>query len=691
MAHRWTALCLVVLAVACVSLTGVTSDVAVAQSTTPTETGNDSVQHERPEEVGESGDLQELQRWLGGRLGDRLSSSTVALSEGQYEQARAVLGEEYDGRLAQYVDVAGETGTGEDAGETYDAVGDDQRNFTSQLQRFEQAQERYQSARDEGDTDEARAAAREMNRVAEEVADTGTDLRGGYDRLENQTGTETDAQREIIRNVTGNVTENAAEARRVTFVETELTILEATREISPAEPMQVSARLATANGSALSNRTVTVAVADRARSVTTDNDGRFEVTYRPRTLSLNASTVTVTYRPRTASAYLAANASVPVTVTQVSPTLTVENATAETRYGGPAGGNVVVTVEGEPVEDVPVVATLGGTELGTATTDVRGRARIDGTLPADVAPGNQSLSFSTTLRERALGPANDSAAVDVLSTPTDLTVEGDSQDGNVTVTGELRTDDGRSVGRRTIRITRNDSAVATVRADADGNFSATIPAGSASVGSTVQVGARFDGAGTNLESARVTTTVRITAAGDGANGGAEAGSGFMDRLADDRVWPIAGAGLLGVLVGLALLVRRLRGDDSGETDESPTGTAAPPPPPAGEREEGGPTPLERAESFLDRGASGAAVRTAYAGVRDRLLGSESTSTHWELLDRVSDLGDDERSALEAVVTAYERAAFAPSGIDADDAAAAIEAARSILGDDGDDGVEPADD
>jgi len=42
----------------------------------------------------------------------QLESSTVALSEGEYERARAMLGDDYDERLDQYVDVAGRPARG---------------------------------------------------------------------------------------------------------------------------------------------------------------------------------------------------------------------------------------------------------------------------------------------------------------------------------------------------------------------------------------------------------------------------------------------------------------------------------------------------------------------------------------------------------------------------------------------------
>ncbi|WP_372480338.1 hypothetical protein ACAH01_04175 [Halomicrobium sp. HM KBTZ05] len=678
MSDRWTVACVVCLCLTGIALTGVASDAAVAQSTaTPDETTNATVQHEDPDSVSDSGDVQQLRRWLGNRLDSQLESSSVALSEGEYERARAVLGDDYDSRLEQYVDVAGDTGGGGDgdAGETYREVGQNQRNLTTQLQRFERAQERYQSARREGNTSEARAAAREMARLADRVNDTSTSVTQGYARLGNQTGIDTAAEQTAVRNVTTNTTETATTVRRQTFVETNLTVLDATRAIAYDDPLRLTGRLATANGTAVANERLVIEIADRPHQITTDSDGRFELAYRPRTLPHNASAVTVQYVPDNASIYLGSSATLPVEVEQVPATLTVRNATEETSYGRPAGGTAVLEVEGEPVEGVPLTATLGGVSLGRATTDERGRVRFRSNLSARVSPGQRSLRVSTALSKRAITTAGSNATVDVVSTPTTLSVDATRADENVSLTGQLTTEAGDPVDSQTVSITRDGSLVTTVRTDEDGRFAATLPTdGSAA---TVDVGARFDGGGTNLESSRATVTISTDVnASDG---------GVVNWLFGDGRWFTIAAGVV-ILAGGGLFVRRRRtreeAPDEAVDRSTPTRTATP------TADDALAAALDRADRFLDGGAAGAAVRAAYAGVRDGYLEASSTDTHWELLERSEALDDAERTALERIVETYERAAFSAEGIDRDDAAATIDAARSLFERDP---AEPADD
>ncbi|ACV46229.1 MULTISPECIES: hypothetical protein [Halomicrobium] len=669
MSNRWIVLCVACLCLACVGLTGVASDAAVAQSTaTPNGTTNDTVQHEDPDSVSDSGDVQQLRRWLGDRLDEQLSSSTVALSEGEYERARDALGEDYDSRLEQYVDVAGDTGDrgDDDAGETYREVTENQRNLTTQLQRFEQARERYQSARREGNTSEARAAAREMARLGDRINDTGTSVAQGYARLGNQTGIDTTVERTAVRNVTTNTTETATTVRRQTFVETNLTVLDATRTIAYDDPLRVSGRLTMANGTAVANERLLLTVAGRPRPVTTDADGRFDLSYRPRTLPRNASEVTVQYVPDDASIYLGSNATLPVEVEQVAATLTVRNATEETSYGRPAGGTALLEVQGEPVEGVPLTATLDGLSLGRATTDERGRVRLRSNLSARVSPGERSLLVSMPLSNRAITTAGSNTTVDVSTTPTALSIDATESGQNVSLTGQLTTEGGEPVGSQTVSVTRGDSVVTTVRTDEDGRFDASLPTDGSDA--TVDVGARFDGSGTNLESSRATVTISTDVNASE--------SGVVNWLFGDGRWFTIAAGVV-ILAGGGLFVRRRRTSEEESEDAvdrpTPTRTATP------AADDALATALDRAERFLDGGAAGAAVRAAYAGVRDGYLDGSATGTHWDLLEQSESLGDAERTALERIVEAYERAAFSPTGPDRDDATATLTAARSLLG------------
>lgn len=681
---RWRIVCAAVLCLTCLCVVGGVSERVVAQSANDSvnDTATETVQHERPESVGESGDLRRLQEWLGGRLGASLESSTIALSQGEYERARAVLGDDYDDRLAQYVDVAGETGDGEDATETYREVRDGQRDLATQVQQFERADERYQQARENGNTTAARRAARRIDRLGSRIEETGGNVTRGYATLANQTDADTSEEQAIVTNVTRDAGERRAEVRDATFVETAVTVIDATRTISFTDPLNVTGRVTTENGTALADRTLTVLVNGRARTTATDAEGQFTLSYRPRTLRLDASAVRLAYVPQNESVYLGSNASVSVDVEQVTPTLTVSDAADETSFGRPTGARVVVAVDGERVNGVPVVVDLGGYRLGRATTNRAGEARVESGLPANVPVGDRQLRASVPLRNRAIGPVNESASVRVTSTVTNLTVAGAQRGGNATVTGQLTTADGRPVTDQSVQITRSGTAVTTVSTGSNGSYAATVPLelDGKSAGDVVQVGVRFDGRGTNLESSRAATALAV-GSGTGPSGGGTGLFGIADALPGSS-WLVAAVVVL-LLAGGGVLAWHRRASDDVETTEMPEPAASQTPAPSPEPVDDEPTPaLERAETFLESGAPGAAVRAAYAGIREQYLTDGSSGTHWELVERAQSLADDERTAMEQVVRAYEVVAFSPSEVEAGDASAAITAAREVLDGDG---------
>lgn len=663
--------------VACAVVLGCVSGGAVAQTTDANGSDNETVQHERPAVVGESGDLERLQRWLDGRLSQRLGSSTVALSEGEYERARETLGDDYDGRLAQYVDVAGETGENEAVAGTYRDLGDSQRDLASRAERFEAASERYERARENGDTAAAREAAREMNRLGDQVAESGANTTRGYERLADQTDADTRAERAAVTNLTDDVRERQAAVRTATFVETDLAVVDATRTISYRDPLALTGRLTASNGSALADRSVRVSVAGRPQSVRTDENGRFTLSYRPRALRVNASTVRVAYAPRNESAYLGSNASVPVDVEQVRPTVSVGDHTTETRFGESTGASVAVTVDGDPVSGVPVVADVADHRLDRSTTDSDGSARVESALPASVPAGEVDVRVAVALRDRAIGPAAESAPVSVAATGTTLNASGEHRGDGATVSGRLATDDGRPVGGQQVRLSRNGTAVATAETGPDGRYSATVPLSpDAASGDRTQVRAAFDGSGTNLESATAEATVVVT----GPPGESRAGA-LQQYLSIPLPWPVAaGAALVLALAGGA--VWRRRADRGADVDEDDGGSAASAPPT--EADSGAdtgpdaPSAIERAETFLERGAAGAAVRAAYAAIRERYARDAAPGTHAEFSATVDSLDDADRRAVERVTEAYEREAFAPGSVDEGGARAAIDAASALV-------------
>jgi len=77
------------------------------QVATPTD--DNETQQENPDSVSDGEYSDETAAWLARTMGGQLENSSIALSNEQYEQAQSVLGDDYDKRLEQYVDVAGDT------------------------------------------------------------------------------------------------------------------------------------------------------------------------------------------------------------------------------------------------------------------------------------------------------------------------------------------------------------------------------------------------------------------------------------------------------------------------------------------------------------------------------------------------------------------------------------------------------
>ena len=77
--------------------------------TVPLARNNSTVHHENPDDVRSEEDISRLEGWLAGRLSSRLGGSSVQIEQGQYQKARSVLGDDYNGLLSKYVEVTGQT------------------------------------------------------------------------------------------------------------------------------------------------------------------------------------------------------------------------------------------------------------------------------------------------------------------------------------------------------------------------------------------------------------------------------------------------------------------------------------------------------------------------------------------------------------------------------------------------------
>ncbi|WP_178917795.1 hypothetical protein [Natronomonas gomsonensis] len=646
-------------------------DAVVAQQTTATPTNNTTVQHERPDSVSQSGDSQRVSQWLEGRLSEQLQGSAIEISEGEYEQGQELLGDEYDSRLEQYVDVAGETeGTDDDdSAETFRETQQNQREFGETVQSYRETKDEYDEARANGNETRARAAARRLESLSENATILNRSLNRNYRTIANQTGRNFDQSEEAVETTTRNITSQQATVREQTFVTTQLTVETNGTRVAFDAPLGISGRVTTANGTAVGNQPARIVVFDRTYSIETDNEGRFEVAYRPVSLPVNASEVAVQFRPAATSPYLGSKQNVSVDVRQVTPTLAVSASPAEAGYGETVTTTATATVGNRSVPSLPLTATFGGATR-TRMTNASGRIGTDHRVPAAVSTGDQSISVRHGLANRAVGAITETATVSVTSTPTRLSVAAERVGGRLEIEGRLRTESGTRIPDQSVSVAVGES-VQTVETNESGWYRTSVRnvTGTADENaSTVPVTARFDATGGNLQSSRAETTIAVP------------GSASTGLLPWSETVSLAIGGGVVSLVLLAGAVVWVRRDDGVETSEETAVT-----PESSDDRLGGPTPqqwIDDAETTLVAGDHKGAAIATYAAVRAGLgqrIDLSDTLTHTEFLAVCgTEIDDIDIEALSTVVDAYERATFAGS-IEPSEVRTALRAAKRVVG------------
>ncbi|WP_423998606.1 hypothetical protein ACOZ4I_08765 [Haloarcula salina] len=699
------ALAVLCLAVGAGGAAAVQSDAAAQTQPTATPTDGNDTQQENPAEVTDEDYAGQTSTWLARRLSGRLENGTVSLSQGQYERARDLLGDDYDQRLEQYVDVAGETGTESDdaAAEEFEAAGENQRAFVDGVERYRTQYDRYQAAREAGDERRARRLAREMDRTAANVSNQSQRLNRNYANIENATAVSLDESQTLVNETTANVTELQATVREETLVGTTLTVRAASPTASFTDPATITGQIRTENGSVLADRTVELRVGNRTRNVTTDADGAFETAYRPRSARVGEQSIAVAYRPAPESVYLTDSDQFGVEVQQVAPTITIERSPASVSYGEPLSVSAAVTVDGTPVDGVPIEVVVGEEPLVRAATDPNGSMATSVRLPATVDDGARSVTVRIPYRDRAIANVNASERLVVARTVTRLSLNASTTGEGVVARGRLRTADGRPVTNRPVRVRVTGGDGRVVETDENGRFETRLSNVSGGA-ATATVRATYDEPSSNLGNANATATVRLRAGGGGA---ADVGAprsvleGILSVLfgADGSSIPVGvgGGGYLWVILGLVgvvmlagvwVVTTRFDVLPDRNSAESPSFAASATEAEGFDASEGPavtvprPNSDERIDAHLDRGAYDAAVMTAYRSLKTDLAANDAeleTATHWELLDHYRRNGteDDRVESIQTVVEAFELAAFSPTSLDAERAEDAVETARAL--------------
>jgi hypothetical protein len=651
-------------------------DAVVAQQTTATPTNNTTVQHERPESVSQSGDSQRVSQWLEGRLSEQLQGSAIEISQGEYEQGQELLGDEYDSRLEQYVDVAGETeGTDDDASaETFSETQEDQREYGETVESYEETKAEYEEARANGNETRARTTARRLESLAENTTALNRSLNRNYATLQNKTGRDTGPSQDAISTTTRNITAQQATVREQTFVETQLNAETNGTRVAFDEPLAITGNLRTANGSAVANQTGRIVIFGQSYPVQTNGEGSFSVVYRPVLLPVNATEVAVWFVPADTSPYLGSERNVSVDVRQVTPSVAVSVTPSQARYGETIETNATVTVGEKAVPSLLLETTFGGTTITRRTES--GETSVSHRVPAAVPIGDQSVTVRYGFEGRAIGPTAETETISITSTPTALSVAADRSGDRVVVDGRLRTGSGEQVPNQSVSVAVGET-VQSVETNESGWYRVSMRNVSGTTGdntTTLPVTVRFDAAGGNLGSSRAETSISLPESDSTSSGET---TGLLPW--SETVSLAIGGGVVSlvVLAGAVVWVRR---DDGVETSEETAVT-----PESSDDSIGGPTPqqwLDDAETTLVAGDRKRAAIATYAAVRAGLgqrIDLSETLTHTEFLAVCgTELEDIDIEALSTVVDAYERATFA-GHIESGEVRTALRAAKRLIG------------
>ena len=663
-------------------------------------------EHEHPDEVREEGNLTSVQRWLGGRMTEIHINCAENLSAGE-SVACERLDDEYPGYLSEYVSVERERTGDSEVAETYGEASEQQRELAEERAAFEDTYDEYRAAREAGDDRRVRRLARELQNRSERIAELGDAQTRTYRRLEQQTnrdyGPAIDATDEVVAE-TSNVT---AQVEGDVFTPTELTASAESDSASFTSPAAISGTLTDENGTRLADQAIVLTVDGETVATTrTDASGDYEASYRPVATETGPTTVGVAYRPSTGDVYLESNATAEVDVESDEPSATVEADVDEVAFGDPVPATVTVTVDGEAAGSVPVVLFLGDERIAGNRTAENGSVTLDGTVPATVPDGERELRVRVSREGAALDPVERTRSVTVLETETELTVEGLLDGDELVLSGRLTTVDGRAVPDQRVGVNVDAEVRRTTTTSDPGRYRVRVPRETGDAGRWA-ISADYDESDTNLAPTATSRTLEAedletangtTVEGDGGIVG-EARALLSNR--EGRVGAAIAIAVLSLAVA-ALFWRRSAGEDaepddfegfaaSGDddvvtgADERPSTEAFEATAPEGATTPA-PDPLELARQRLLEGAPSDAVRLGYGAVRDELLqraGSEKqdTRTHWEFYREVApELPESRAAALESLTEAYERAAFAPSGVTERTAESAVEAAAECLDD-----------
>lgn len=660
--------------------------VAATGAATVSAQNNSTIRHRNPDDGNEAGDLAAVQAHLAGEMSRVVVDCSRALSAGEFDPCEGLNGS-YGDSFSKYAELSRETGTSRDDANarSFRRAREEGREYARTVREFHETHEEYREARASGDAARARRAARDLRALAEETDRTGGNLTRSLGNV-TRSGTDVSTAGRAVNRTTANVTRTVEGIERDLFVETETTARMDDSTASFLDPVVVTGRVTTANGTAIPNARVGLArvrdgvPAERVRSRTRANaTGHYRLSYRPVTTPTGSVPFAVRLLPAAESAYLPSNATVTTHVEQVPANLTVLAAPGEAAFGDRLRVRVRVTAgddttERVPVRGLPVVTRVGEFQIGSGRTGADGSAVPDGRFPAAVQTGERRLVVGFEGSGRAIAPVTETVGLDVGETPTtiDAAVRNVTE-RNVTVEGTLATAAGRPLARRPVRVTVAGRSLGLLRTDENGSFEAnlTVPAEVLPVGGDAERAVRFvyDGSGRNLGSTETVVTVALPAA-----------EGFDFPLGGLELALVLAALLLAAAGGAVALLRRRDGDGARA---APREGGAGGPGVSGDPTVDVPSALATIRAAMGAGDYDLVTIAGYRTVRRALarrVGAAPEATHWEFYGACAADGvDPERlEAVRRLTERFERVAFTPDGASRSVAAASLADAEAVL-------------
>lgn len=710
---RLIALCGVIFLVAVLVSTGAIGGVG---GITTASTDNETALHEHPDEVGSDGDLEGIEGWLSGRMGEIHLDCAEGVEIGEYDVCDR-LDDDYPDFLSRYATVERDIEGDDETAETFEDTRDAQRAFADDDETFWEAYDEYEDARESGDDDRRRQAARELLEIAANMDQRSSTLTALFSQLGTQTGVEFEDAVDAVERSNEEVQETADVIETAEFIETDLTVERNATAASFEDPVELSGELVDESGEPIPDARIVLIVDDRRIvTTTTAEDGRYELAYRPTVTPTGDTELTVVYDPSMQSSYLGSEASTHVDVRPVEVALELADATDTVAYTETVRVTGLVGTD-RPAPNVTVVGALDTLEVGSERTDADGAFELSTRLSADVPDGERTLDVRASEPGLALEPVETDSTVTVVETETELSVNGTYDGGSVQLDGRLVTVDGDPVADQTISGSVDGTEHTTATTDADGRYSMAIDATEAD-GNALNLSVHYSGSETNLGTSQAETTVRLP------QGGA---AGLQDAVVstDIALAVVAILALAVLVIRFALsrplvqaVLRRIRGGISTvvesirrpfavvwnavsavvanrflsrlrrreEIDEPAETTAQSASDDSESASELNRTEqlFETAQRQLQNGFSTEAVTLGYASVREHFqsdspIEATPTQTHREFYrDITNALPDEEKAALRTVTDAYEQAAFAPTEIDESTAEDALRAVRQCL-------------